>query len=80
MLYLSRGPADGPAAVHSGLVEGPGFDEGPVWLDAGGLMMGQGCGTVPYDGVSPHCHLIHRPCCQVHSLEIDNTPGITALK
>lgn len=39
VLYLSGGPGDGPGAVHNSLVEGPGFEGGPVWLDADGLMM-----------------------------------------
>ena len=65
LLYLSRGSADGPAAVHSCLVESPSFEARPLWLGADGLMMGQGGGTVSYTGVSPHSHLVYRPCCQV---------------
>lgn len=64
---------DGPAAVHSCLVEGLAFEDGPLWLGAASLMMGQGGGTVSYTGVSPYSHLVHCPCCQVGSWSTNQT-------
>lgn len=66
-VYLGSGSADGPRAVHSRLVEGLGFEEGPFWLVATRLMMGQGSGTVTNNSVSPNGDLVHRPCRQVCS-------------
>lgn len=66
-VYLSRRSTDGPAALHSCLVDSPGLQEGPLWLLAFGLLMRQRGGAVSHAGVSPHSHLIHRPCCQVGS-------------
>lgn len=63
--HLNSRPAGAPAAFHRCLVEGPRLEEGPFWLDAAGLKMGQGRGAVSDGSVSPHGHLIHRPRRQV---------------
>lgn len=63
--YLNPGPAGGPAALHSRLVERPRFEEGPFGLHAARLVMGQGGGAVSDHRVGPHGHLVHRPRRQV---------------
>ena len=66
-VHLCRLAGGGPAAVHRCLVEGAGFEERGLGLGAGGLLVGEGSGAVPYVGVGPHRDLVHRPRGQVSS-------------